>query len=329
MSPKLFDGWMPIRIYWRGNAPCVDWCYVGECRFTDPFWIQTIEHCLSHPFNQAFRRQTPVEVLEALKDVSPGLPPSGFIFHMSRCGSTLITRMLSTLPRSLVLSEPVPIDMLLYPNYREAGIGDEKRIGWLQAMVSALGRSADPRHRHFFIKLEACSVLHLSLIRQAFPDVPWIFVYRDGVEVMAAQLQWRGPYMIPGQIAPELLGMEIDEIFSMNPDEYCLKVLASMCRSALDHQGNGRSALVSYRELPDAVWSLLPECFSFGLTEDDRELMRPMAALNAKDPARPFTDDSLEKRRSVPESLRCMAEEWLGPLHERLEAVRRAQREAV
>ena len=36
----------------------------------------------------------------------PALEPSGFVFHLSRCGSTLIANSLQTAPKALVLSEP-------------------------------------------------------------------------------------------------------------------------------------------------------------------------------------------------------------------------------
>ena len=36
----------------------------------------------------------------------PALEPSGFVFHLSRCGSTLIANALQTAPGALVLSEP-------------------------------------------------------------------------------------------------------------------------------------------------------------------------------------------------------------------------------
>lgn len=37
-------------------------------------------------------------MIDALADLEPGPEPSGFILHMSRCGSTLVTQMLAAVP---------------------------------------------------------------------------------------------------------------------------------------------------------------------------------------------------------------------------------------
>src|SRR5215208_1425097 len=106
-------GWVPIRLYREQSSAFVDWCYPGERRFTDPFFDQTVEQCLRHPFNLLFRHQTPIETLGQRHESHPGLPPAGFIFHLSRCGSTLITQMLAALAKNVVISEAAPIDSVL------------------------------------------------------------------------------------------------------------------------------------------------------------------------------------------------------------------------
>ena len=66
------------------------------------------------------------------------------------------------------------------------GIG-EQRIEWLRGVVSALGQPRLGTEKHLFIKFDAWKVLDLPLIRRAFPAVPWIFLYRDPVEVLTSQ----------------------------------------------------------------------------------------------------------------------------------------------
>ena len=48
------------------------------------------------------------QLLELAKDVRPPLPPHG-IFHVSHCGSTLVSRLLAELPGCLPLREPLPL----------------------------------------------------------------------------------------------------------------------------------------------------------------------------------------------------------------------------
>ncbi|HET9222191.1 MAG TPA: hypothetical protein VFO07_06795, partial [Roseiflexaceae bacterium] len=104
------DGWIPVRISWEQLRPIVEWRYVGDARFTEPFFEQTISACLRHPFSRLFFLRTPVDALAQLHAARPGVAPSGFVFHMSRCGSTLVAQMLATLPQTLVIAEAEPID---------------------------------------------------------------------------------------------------------------------------------------------------------------------------------------------------------------------------
>ena len=54
------------------------------------------------------------------------------------------------------------------------------------------------RFRDYFVKFDSWNTLDLALIRRAFPDVPWIFLYRDPVEVIVSHMRQRGSQMIPG-----------------------------------------------------------------------------------------------------------------------------------
>ncbi len=88
-------GWLPIRAWLRDGEWRVDWCWFGEQRLTQPFYRDEVDLALRLPFNQAFRRDTPLATLLDWQAASPGLTPGAFIFHASRCGSTLLAQMLA------------------------------------------------------------------------------------------------------------------------------------------------------------------------------------------------------------------------------------------
>src|SRR5258708_37436366 len=90
-----FEGWVPIGVEWRDGRPEIDWCLAGGERFLEPFFGDTLRRLVARPFNKVFRRRTSIEALEVWADRRPGLVPSGFIFHMSRCGSTLAAQMVA------------------------------------------------------------------------------------------------------------------------------------------------------------------------------------------------------------------------------------------
>src|SRR4051794_1070428 len=100
---KDFSGWVPMRVYWQDSPPLVDWGHLDKRRFTEPFFSQTIDSCVRHPADLLFRHQTPLENLGEIAATHPSARIAGFIFHMSRCGSTLLSQMLAAAPANIIL----------------------------------------------------------------------------------------------------------------------------------------------------------------------------------------------------------------------------------
>jgi gluconate kinase len=318
------EGWVPIQIKWQQLTPLVDWCYLGARRFTEPFFDQTIQRCMNQPFNLLFHHQTPIEALAKQHEIRPGLQPSGFIFHMSRCGSTLVSQMLAALPNTVVVSEASPIDAVLRAHFRVPNLTDEEQIDWLRWVVSALGQRRRGDENHFFIKLDCWNTIVLPLIRRAFPDVPWIFLYRNPVEVMVSQLRRRGAHLVPGVIEPNLFGLSNDSIFLMQPEEYCARVLAKICEAAFEHYESG--LLVNYKRLQKAMWGSIPHFFGIEYSDSDIAILNRVAQLDAKNPSLHFTNDTENKNRSATDMMRNMADELVVPIYEQLESARKSGR---
>ena len=313
--------WLPTRLSWQAGRPFVDWCFRGDARFTAPFFDQTVQELLRHPFNQLCRRQTPLEVLGALHEQEPGLWPTGFIFHMSRCGSTLVSQMLAALPQNVVISEAGPIDSILRAPFSAPGVTDDERRTWLRWIVSALGRRRRAAERRYFIKFDCWNTIDLPLVRAAFPQVPWVFVYREPVEVMVSNVRRRGAQMLPWVIEPQLFGLDVEAAVGLPLEEYFAAVLAAICRAALADYRAGEALVVNYRQLPDAVETILPHFFGVAYTTADRAQMRRAGRLDAKNPVLPFADDTIAKHRAATDALRRAAERQLDQLHQQLEAL--------
>jgi hypothetical protein len=322
LDARRLDGWIPIRIYWEQNQPRIDWCWVGGRRFTEPFLDHTIDACLRLPFANLFRPQTPVGLLRERYELSPGLSPQGFIFHMSRCGSTLVTQMLAALPENVVISEAGTIDSVLRARCRDPHLSDEERIDWLRWTVSALGQSRDGEQGRLFIKFDSWTVLDFPLIRRAFPEVPWIFLYRNPIEVLVSQFARRGAHMVPGAIEPELFGMSSREIATMPPEEYCARVLARVCEAALTHHQTCGGMMINYEQLPEVSWTGITELFGIEVSDAQREIFRRVAKRDAKNPMIEFESDSQSKQESASEALREASARWLLPVYDRLQAAR-------
>lgn len=310
--------WVPFHVFWQDGEPHVEWTHLGDERFRDPFFENTIELRLRRPFNLLFRDRTPIAALGEWAEVHAGLWPDGFIFHMSRCGSTLVSQMLAALPQNIVVSEASPIERLLQATRTRHDVSEDQQIRWLRWMINALGV---PRggERRFFVKFDCWHTLALSVIRRAYPSVPWIFLYRNPIEVLMSQVREPGTQMVPGIVDPSLFGIDRAEAMRISSEEYCARLLANICEAALQNYPRGGGVLVNYRQLPGALNDTILPHFKVKYADRDRAAMLAAARRDAKSPGARFTADSEAKQKAAAPAARAACEKWLDPLYRRLE----------
>ncbi len=199
---------------------------------------------------------------------------------------------------------------------------------WLRALIGALGQPRTGHETRLFIKLDTWHTLCLPIIRRAFPYTPWIFLYRDPVEVMVSQERDRGSQMMPGTLPPGLFGLTYEQLFTLSPDEYTARVLNVICEAALAYRDDG-GRLVNYRELPQATWTRCANHFGITFTAEEIEVLQQAAHFNAKRPKQPFVADTADKQRTASAELRQLAAHWLTPVYEELAAADSAYRKPV
>ncbi|MBW8780471.1 MAG: sulfotransferase family protein [Verrucomicrobia bacterium] len=316
-------GWVPIRIYWREGQPTVDWLFLGDQPLSEPFFEQSVARALRNPAQLLFRPQTPISILEEFAEMAPDLAPTGFVFHLSRCGSTLISQVLASVPCNLVVSEAPPIEHLLGARLRDPRITHAQQVVWLRGLVRALGRRRFAAEKYFYIKFDSWHLLHLSLIREAFPDTPWIFLYREPLEVLVSQRRLRGAHMLPGVVDLRLFGFVREDLATLSFDEYAARVLACICQNALrTHETSPAGRLVNFSELPGAIWGDLAEFFGADYSEEERSRMSDASRFNAKNPKVRHADDTAAKQREAGDDLRELEKAWLTDLYRELETRR-------
>jgi hypothetical protein len=294
----------------------LDWCRTGKRRFTDAFFGDTIDQVNRDLAALLFRHQTAFETARQWDRVSPGMAPAGFIFHMSRCGSTLISRMLAALPENRVLSEPTPLNALVRAALLDASVPHATLLDWLRTVVSLLGRPVEGETR-YFIKLDCWHALALPLIVEAFPATPWIFLHRNPAEVLVSQARAPGAWTVPGALEPEVFGVKPEDTLPRH--RYIARALARICEAAVLHRACGRGLLVNYDQLPEFVCGRLLSHFGMTLRPAEVDRMRLASRVNAKTPQITFSDDRQSKRLAVTPALQTVVDEWLSPVFERLE----------
>lgn len=302
------EHWLPIHVQARRDSRAVDWFDAGDVRAADAFFVDAFHRAHNrHRADPGRRWRRNGTLAELLSDAerAPGLAPSGFVLHMSRCGSTLLARMLMADPDNLVVSEPPAVDQVLRA-WWSGGLAEEELLAVLRAVVSVLGR---PRHgeRRLFLKLDAWHTTMLPVLQRAFPHTPWVFLHRDPVEVLVS-LERRTPaFVVPGGAPAEAFGTDLATASRLDPDDYAVFVLGAICRAARAGLQAGRGGRpVAYDNLPGAVDDVLAH-FGVGIPPARVAAMVAVSRWDAKEPTLRFAPDGPAKRVEADARLRQRA----------------------
>src|SRR6185369_1499360 len=136
---------------------------------------------------------TEFDVLLQLEQQLDSVSPTGFIFHSSRCGSTLVSNACRATGDSIILSEAHAIDKLIARFFTDADNSVKASLYsvFLRGLVHALGQRRRGNEQHLFIKFACTSFAQLERITHIWPHAPWIFLYRDPVETIVSN--FNGP----------------------------------------------------------------------------------------------------------------------------------------
>ena len=305
-------GWLPAKVTEHAGESVVDWVCFGARRLTEPFYEESLGGVASLPFNRLFRLRTPLAALAA-----PPVAPAGFIFHMSRCGSTLLAQMLAASAANIVVSEAAPIDAVVRLDCERAGLDQARHAQRLAAIVGAFGPS-DGGLR-LFVKLDSWHACALPLFRRAFPTTPWVFLYREPAEVLVSLMRRRGMHLAPDLVAPSFFG--IDWEGEALDETYAARVLAAICEAAAAHRSDS-GLLVNYSELPQALAGRILPHFGVDAAPEELADMAAVAGRDAKDPSRRFAPDAAAKQALATPAIRAAVARHLAGAYAALEAAR-------
>lgn len=316
-SVDSLQGWVPLYL----KHGIVNWGYMGERRFVEPFSEDTLQKLATRPFNRLFRQQTSLDELLERGVTHPGLPLKGLVFHVGRCGSTLIAQALSGLSDSVVLSEPVIFDSLLQAIITDPHLPEQQACALLKAMLAAQGQARRPNDQRLFVKTDAWHIIHIRQILAAFPGVPWLFLYRDPIEVLVSHARMPGILVVPGSLLAHGLSAPPEQL--IKPLEHGAWILGQILQAAAQaFQDSPGGLLLNYRELPTAIENRINQHFDLRLDDQDLEQVRAFYQPHAKNPQHAFEDDCADKQASADANLLAMVERWMRVPYQQLERLR-------
>lgn len=180
--------WIPYTYDRRKDE--VRWC-LPQGRAVQPFYDEYISHCRKHFLSALVSPRSSLDSLIKYATRSAQFPdPSGFIFHLSRCGSTLVSGCFAEMEHCSVLSEsPLLTDILLA---RHLSRDDKKAL--LRVCLYLQGRPS-ANQPHVIVKWNAWDIFYWELIREIWPHVPVLLLTRDPVEILASHAKNAGRHM--------------------------------------------------------------------------------------------------------------------------------------
>jgi hypothetical protein len=276
--------WYPVAI---SDAPNTMWwrCLEG-LRFTKPFFQDEL---YAQPAGERRVLQSPFSALAEFGEAGRAVAPTAFIFHISRCGSTLLTQMLAALPHSIVVSEPPVVDAFFRHYHVRQNLEDAQQL--FRLLIAALGQRRTPAENSYFVKFDSWHVPWIPFVRQAFPHTPIVFLYREPAEVLASHQRQRGPQMIPGLLNTSRLRPKTEDLAAADLDAYCLRMLAPMLELAGQYAATENLTLVNYRQLPDALWTELLEPFGMQSSQNEIQAIQHRARFHSKAGQNQFAGD--------------------------------------
>ncbi len=315
LVPIAIDPTPPGRLYWAdlGDRPFKEWQF-----------LYTVKKAIAEGVMSSF--YTDMRVLNDDAVVNKSAPVCGLIFHISRCGSTLLGKCLATSQENIVINQGGALQRGFWAWATNDFQRPLPKGGPYQAMFRRLVGSMARRRRDewsaTFIKLISWNALYLDFIKAAFPYAPAMFMYRDPVEVIAPVLKETTAVLLAkGTAQAEFLtGLPPQQTAGMSDARYLSLCYANYIRTALSEDS---LSFLNYSDFrPDNLPIIFERGLGIRLTETQLTNMKLQFRVHSKDDnnKKVFSSDVAEKQAQLHPSVRLIVQEQLGPLFQKLVA---------
>jgi hypothetical protein len=329
------SGWLPIEIVldrypamvWPGVVPeaSVRWMYFGSKRLSEPFFSQSVAR-LRDGDCPALEIETNIKSLTTEGRREPRIMPAGFIFHMSRCGSTLISNALKVFDGIQVAAEARPVTRLFMPCApQDCAIIDTQRDEQQRNLAECLFnlfscyRNGNPESIVF--KFMSQNSLCLPTIRKFWPDVPCLFIIRDPVDVMVSNLKDGGlnRFTESPAVAYEICGADRSmPLTKISVEDFCARVLGRYL-DAFIGEITPNVRVIDYDDINPASVPDIMKLFHLDVPSD-LSSVDAVFRRYSKDPHEntPFYGDRDEKLECASRSVIDAANRWVIPQYTQL-----------
>jgi hypothetical protein len=303
-SPRE-ERWLPVNVSFDGAAPNVRWLDFGAKRISEPIFHQTLRVLRSQSPPPGERSTSLAGLLKLAKETDE-VRPAGIIFHISRCGSTLVANGLRAGENVAVLSEATPVESLFRANlFANSEIPDadrtETRRVALDAVVRLFARDIVGRKgARVIIKCHVIDMLQIPLIRSIWPETPSLVMIRDPLEVVVSNLVQPGSWcglQSSLQNYARIFGPSALNVATMSKAEFYACCIGRFLEAGLNAVSD-RCKVVDYADLGPQTLRSIAVRFGIRLPHDGDARLQRAWGTYSKDPAalRRFETDGDRKR---------------------------------
>lgn len=312
-------GWIPADI---GHAT-IRWIWVGSGEPTEPLfdsWMASERGRVPVPREHETEFEALTQNVAHLRDVAP----AGVIFHVSRCGSTLLSNIVSAAEGVFVVSESPAFERMIRVAARPESFASEAGARALADLSKAFGYYRGSPAQQLVLKTGLSTAVAWAAVRRVWPEVPCVMLVRDPAEVVISNVQGPSRTLLEWYNNPAACsaGTVPTEVIGRGLDVFCAWLIGRVCSAALEHMDE-RCLLLDYRDLTAETAIRIAEFFSLGLADDRRNDIDRIFLYDSKR-GYEFEPDTDRKKRAATESITESVARWaLDPYQLLLKSERR------
>lgn len=250
------------------------------------------------------------DMLEMAHEVIASVP-SGFVFHLSRCGSTLVSRSIAISESCRIIAESELFTSVL----QDQQLDEQQRNKALKLMVALQGRLRG-KEQHLVVKWNAWDLRFIQQIKQLYPCTPLVFLTRQPLDILASHQKSAGWHMVPLEKQLSLFGWSLAQCEG-ELLQYQQRVLQQLMQWMLHCSALQQALVIDYQQIPEAVEDQILPFFSLSFSNAELQMMKRSQLRYSKNPQQLFQPDSWKQHHFADSQVQMLTQQ-LSPLYHRL-----------
>ena len=296
MRPDFpLTNWVPYQLSRSEEEEwMLHWMDLEDRLMREPFFDETISicRCRRREKNRLLSVSSPDFLLEAAEEI-PHADLSAFVFHVSRCGSTLLSQAFGEDDGNIIIAEAPLLDQIL----TTSELTELERKQWFMATAKVLGQQRNSSATAQIIKLDSWHLHFYQTLRSWYPDTPFFFLIRRPDEVLASHGKQPGIHTVPGMLDKQMLKIDPMKNYGGDFRQFTADVLKGFYEQAslIQQLQHPKDAFADYG---DGIPEMIDQFSSFANIQiKDRERINNRLKYHSKSTKTAFQKDRVPEAK--------------------------------